>query len=61
MIFGPRLEPNHHLEEYLSFDGDDANFVRTCFNQEDEEPCTQCGECEDCYYACSEDEMEDKI
>ena len=58
MIFGPRLEPNHHLQEYLSFDGDDSDFIRTCFNREDEEPCTQCGTCEDCYYACSEDEYE---
>ena len=38
---------------------DDADFVRTCFNREDEEPCTRCGQCEDCYYACSEDEYDD--
>ena len=57
MIFGPRLEPNHHLQEYLMCD--DADFVRTCFNREDEEPCTRCGQCEDCYYACSEDEYDD--
>ena len=56
MIFGPRLEPNHDLEEYVSFDGDDSDFIRTCFNREDEEPCTQCGHCEDVYFACSEDE-----
>ena len=61
MIFGPRLEPDHHFEEYIAFDGDDADFIRTCFNQEDEVPCTRCGECEDCYYACSEDEMEDQL
>ena len=54
----PRLEPNHYLEEYLSFDGDDSDFIRTCFNREDEEHCTRCGTCEDCYYACSEDEYE---
>ena len=59
MIFGPRLEPNHHLQEYIAFPGDDADFVRTCFNREDEEPCTRCGQCEDCYYACSEDEYDD--
>ena len=55
MIFGPRLEPNHDLEEYIAFPGDDADFVRTCFNREDEEPCTRCGQCEDCYYG-DEDE-----
>ena len=42
------------------FDGDDADFVRTCFNREDEEPCTRCGTCEDCYYACSEDEYDNE-
>jgi len=61
MIFSHRLEPDHHFEEYIRFDGDDEDFVRTCFNQEDEVPCTQCGHCEDCYYACSEDEMEDEL
>jgi len=58
MIFSHNLEPNHSLEEYISYDGDDSDFVRTCFNREDEEPCTHCGTCEDCYYACSEDEYE---
>ena len=60
MIFGPRLEPDHHFNEYLAFDGDDDDFIRTCFNQGDDElPCTHCGHCEDDYYACSEDEYDD--
>ena len=59
MIFSHRLEPNHHLEEYINFDGDDDDFIQTCFNREDEEPCSRCGHCEDSYYACSEDEHED--
>lgn len=60
MIFGPRTEPNHHLEEYLSFDGDDADFIQPlCINTEDEEePCTRCGTCEEKTFACSEDEYE---
>ena len=59
MIFSHRLEPDHHFNEYLAFDGDDEDFIRTCFNQgEDEEPCTHCGNCEDDYFACSEDEYE---
>ena len=58
MIFSHRLEPDHHFNEFLEDDGDD-DFIQTCFNQEDEEPCTHCGECEDCYYACSEDEYDD--
>ena len=59
MIFSHRLEPDHHLEEYIAFDGDDEDFVRTCFNQgEDEVPCTNCGHCEDGYFACSEDAYE---
>ena len=60
MIFGPRLEPDHHLEEYLSFDGDDADFIQPlCINTEDEEePCTRCGTCEEKTFACSEDEYE---
>ncbi len=28
MIFGPRLEPDHHFEEYIAFDGDDADFIQ---------------------------------
>lgn len=59
MIFGPRLEPNHHLEEYLAFDGDDSDFIRTCINSEEQEPCEACGQCEEVYYACSEDEYDE--
>ena len=60
MIFSHRLEPDHHLQEYLAFDGDDDDFIRTCFNQGDEElPCQHCGHCEDDYYACGEDEYDD--
>ena len=47
MIFGPRLEPNHDLEEYIAFPGDDADFLRTCKNR-GEEPCTFCSD--DCPY-----------
>ena len=63
MIFGPRLEPNHHLEEYLM--GDDADFIQpnnNCiFDFDDVKPCNHCGHCEDKTFACSEDEydMED--
>ena len=32
MIFGPRLESNHHLEEYLMDDG--ADFIQTDFNDD---------------------------
>ena len=58
MIFGPRLEPNHHLIEYLMCD--DADFIQPlCINTEDEEePCTRCGTCEEKTFACSEDEYE---
>ena len=63
MIFGPRLEPNHHLEEYIAFDGDDADFIQTrhCTEHPDdpEAICERCGFCEDVFYACSEDEYED--
>lgn len=47
MIFGPRLEPNHDLEEYIAFPGDDADFLRTCKNR-GEEPCCFCSD--DCPY-----------
>ena len=32
----PRLEPDHHLEEYIAFDGDesDADFIQTDFNDD---------------------------
>ena len=60
MIFGRRLEPNHHLQEYIAFPGDDADFIQPlCINTEDrEEPCTRCGTCEERTFACSEDEYE---
>jgi len=60
MIFGPRLEPNHHLQEYISYDGDDSDFIQPlCINTEDmDEPCTRCGTCEEKTFACSEDEYE---
>ena len=60
MIFGPRLEPNHHLQEYIAFPGDDADFIQPlCINTEDSEvPCTRCGTCEEKTFACSEDEYE---
>ena len=57
MIFGPRLEPNHHLIEYLS-QGDDDDFIQTyfCIKVDEEEiPCTLCGGCEERTFACSED------
>ena len=28
MIFGPRLEPDHHFEEYLSSDGLETAFIQ---------------------------------
>ena len=58
MIFGPRTEPNHQLIEYLMCD--DADFIQPlCINTEDEEePCTRCGTCEEKTFACSEDEYE---
>ena len=65
MIFGPRLEPDHHYEEYLNFDGDDADFIQTTEKHCTEHPddptalCEKCGFCEDVYYACTEDEMEE--
>ena len=52
----PRLEPNHHLEEYLMCD--ESDFIQTCINSEEQEPCTRCGTCEEVYYACSEDEYD---
>ena len=56
----PRLEPNHHLEEYL-YD-DDADFIQpnnNCiFDYDDVKPCSNCGHCEDKTFACSEDEHE---
>ena len=67
MIFGPALEPNHHLEEYLAFDGDDEDFLQTdfepCIYDEDgaDIPCVECGHCEDKYFACSEDEYDAKM
>ena len=61
----PRLEPNHHLEEYLNFDGDDADFIQpdnNCiFDYDDVKPCNRCGHCEDKFFACSEDEYEDEM
>ena len=63
MIFGPRLEPNHHLEEYLMDDG--ADFIQTdtdnncIFDYDDVKPCNRCGQCEDKFFACSEDEYEE--
>ena len=59
MIFSHRLEPDHHFNEYLCFDGDDDDFIRTCFQGDEELPCQHCGHCEDDYYACSEDEYDD--
>ena len=56
MIFGPSLEPDHHYEEYINYSGDDADFIQTCINSEQWEPCTSCGQCEHMYFACSEDE-----
>ena len=55
------LEPNHHLEEYLS--DDDADFIQPnnyCIFDEDGEPvpCLDCGHCEDKCFACSEDEYD---
>ena len=63
MIFGPRLEPNHHLEEYISCDGDDADFIRhsTDHPVDPEARCERCGFCEDVFYACSEDEHDDQM
>ena len=60
MIFGPRLEPDHHFNEYLCFDGDDADFIQTdfCIKAEEEIPCTLCGGCEERTFACSEDYYE---
>ena len=56
----PRLEPNHHLEEYLMCDG--ADFIQpdnNCiFDYDDVKPCNRCGQCEDKFFACSEDEYE---
>ncbi len=59
----PRTEPNHQLEEYLNFDGDDADFIRYCTEHPDDPLaiCERCGFCEDVFYACSEDEYEDKM
>ena len=58
----PRLEPDHHLEEYLSFDGDDTDFIQTdnncIFFFFFFKPCNRCGQCEDKFFACSEDEYE---
>ena len=58
----PRLEPDHHLEEYIAFDGDDADFIQpdnNCiFDYDDVKPCNRCGQCEDKTFACSEDEYE---
>ena len=65
MIFSHRLEPNHQLEEYICFDGDDADFIQTrhCTEHPDdpEAICERCGFCEDVFYACSEDEYEDMM
>ena len=60
MIFSHRLEPDHHLEEYIRFDGDDTDFIRTCFciKAEEDIPCTLCGGCEERTFACSEDYYE---
>ena len=61
MIFSHRLEPDHHLEEYIRFDGDDEDFIQTdfCINATEEEiPCTLCGGCEERTFACSEDYYE---
>lgn len=41
MIFGPRLEPNHDLEEYL-------NTPNCIYETEDEEVlCCECGQCKE--------------
>ena len=56
----PRLEPNHHLIDYLS-ESDDEDFIQTyfCIKAEEEEiPCTLCGGCEERTFACSEDYYE---
>ena len=57
----PRLEPNHHLEEYLMCD--DSDFIQTdnncIFDYDDVKPCNRCGQCEDKFFACSEDEYEE--
>ena len=60
MIFSHRLEPDHHFEEYINSDCDDADFIQPlCINTEDSEvPCTRCGTCEEKTFACSEDEYE---
>ena len=59
----PRLEPNHHLEEYLMDDG--ADFIQpdnNCiFDYDDVKPCNRCGQCEDKFFACSEDEYDDEM
>ena len=47
MIFSHRLEPDHHLEEYIRFDGDDDDFIRTCFKYDEPLPCQHCGKCGD--------------
>ena len=61
MIFSHRLEPDHHFNEFLEDDGDDADFIRLCTEHPDGTAiCEKCGFCEDAYYACSEDEMEDE-
>ena len=60
----PRLEPNHHLIEYLSYsdeDEDEEDFIQTyfCIKVDEEEiPCTLCGGCEERTFACSEDYYE---
>ena len=54
MIFGPRTEPDHDLEEYLAFPGDDADFLQTSCHNRGEEPCTFCSK--DCPYYGDEDD-----
>lgn len=63
MIFGKSSEPDHHYEEYINFDGDDADFIQTenyCIFDEDgvDVPCLDCGQCEEKTFACSEDEYD---
>ena len=46
MIFGPRVEPNHYLLEYVAFEGDGADFVQTPYCIVDEDVlCVECGNC----------------
>ena len=55
------LEPDHHLEDYLMCDDDDFLQPELCIEHPDGTAlCERCGHCEDVYYACSEDEEDDR-